>query len=138
MAGQSLAHLTQWAVERDYDVVEVVRETGLGTNGRREGLEKVRRLVRGGLVDAVIVERRDRLMLTGAAEFVRWAGENGVEVAEAGLGSEEARRTYAEEALEDVFYPLADVVALATGDRERAEQAAARAIGEIADFLDWA
>lgn len=135
LADRALVHLTQWAVSRGYAVTEVVREIGPGVEERRDKLEQVRRAIREGAVDVVVVERRERLLLLGAGEFVRWAGENGVAVEGAGLSGAEAERAYADEILEDIFYPLADALALAVGDTRRAEQAAARALGEIADFL---
>jgi putative resolvase len=135
LADRALVHLTQWALGQGYAVADVVREVGPGVNGQRDGLERVRRSVRDGAADVVIIERRDRLMLAGAGEFIRWAEENGAAIQEAGLSGERACQAYTEEILEDVFYPLADALALAVGDQERAEQAAARAMNEIADFL---
>ena len=142
LADRALVHLTQWSLAQGYAVTEIVREIGSGVcedgagmSGRREKLEQVRQAVRSGSVDVVVVERPDRLLLLGVDEFIRWAGENGVAVEHAGLSGEAARRAYAGEILADVFYPLADTLALAVGDRQRAEQAAARALGEIADFL---
>lgn len=135
LADKALVHLTQYATRHGYQVHETVKDIAPGVDGGREGLEKLREYIRAGKVDTVIVERIDRLTLVGGEDFRRWADELHVAVEEAGVCCEEAERRYAREIVEDLFFTLADALALAA-DREQAEQAAARALSEVWRFLD--
>lgn len=135
LANMALVHLSNWALDQKCQVAKVIREVGLGTDQARSKLEEVRQAVTEGEIDIIIVERRDRILLMGSEAFARWAKDHGVIVEEAGVCSDRAQQVYAAEVLEDVFYPLTDALALVVDDRERAEQAAARAMSEIASFL---
>jgi predicted site-specific integrase-resolvase len=137
LANMALVHLSKWALDQEYQVTKVVREIGLGTDPTRPKLEEIRQAVTEGEIDIIIVERRDRILLMGSEAFARWAKDHGVIVEEAGVCSDRAQQVYAAEVLEDVFYPLTDTLALVVDDREQAEQAAARAMGEIVSFLGF-
>jgi excisionase family DNA binding protein len=130
-----LVHLSQYAARRNYEVVDVIRDTASGIDFEREGLAALRRYVLDGRVDVIVVERRDRLLLTGYGEFERWAEASLVRIEEAGVIDEETAVRYAREIVEDLFFPLADALALAA-DRTRAEQATARALTDVWRFLD--
>jgi excisionase family DNA binding protein len=129
-----LVHLTQYATRNDYEVGEVIRDTASGIDVGRERLAALRRCVLDGRVDVIVVERLDRILLTGYREFERWATAAKVRIEEAGVVNEEAEVCYAQEIVEDLFFPLADALALAT-DRTRAEQATARALADVWQFL---
>lgn len=135
LANMALVHLSNWALDQEYQVSKVIREVGLGTDQARPKLEEVRQAVTKGEIDIIIVERRDRILLMGSEAFARWAKDHGVIVEEAGVSSDRAEQAYAAEILEDVFYPLTDALALVVDDRDQAEQAAARAMSEVASFL---
>jgi excisionase family DNA binding protein len=134
LVDRALTHLTRYAAHQGYQIVDVIREVAPGVEGQRDGLRRLREYVSMQRIDVIVVERMDRIMLVGAAEFERWTTASLVIVEEAGVHCKAAEQRYAQEIFEDLFFPLADALALAT-DRTRAEQATARALGEVWDFL---
>jgi putative resolvase len=61
---RQVARVTEWVSGQGCCVAEVVREAGSGLNGRRP---KLRRIVPGPSVTAIVVEHRDRLARCGVA-----------------------------------------------------------------------
>ena len=59
---RQLARLAEFSAQRGFPVVEAVRETGLGWNGRRKALLLI---FRNPNVQVIVVEHRDRLMRFG-------------------------------------------------------------------------
>jgi len=59
---RQLARLAEFSGQRGFPVVEAVRETGLGWNGRRKALLLI---FRNPNVQVIVVEHRDRLMRFG-------------------------------------------------------------------------
>lgn len=138
LADRALVHLTQFALKRGYQIVDVIREVGSAVvldGHKRNELERLRGYIREGKCEAVVVERSDRLLLTGFDEFALWAREHNVVIEEAGLGCDEAWKVYAQEIEEDLFFPLADALALVASNRARAEQAASKVVAEVGRFL---
>ena len=128
-------HLRQYAARNRYHIMDVVRETSSGVDSDRDGLTTLRRYVLKGRIDVIVVERVDRILLAGYSEFEHWAKAADVRIEEAGIISESMAEQYAEEIIEDLFFPLADALSLAA-DRSRAEQATARVLAEAWRFLD--
>jgi predicted site-specific integrase-resolvase len=59
---RQLARLAEFSAQHGFRVVEAVRETGSGWNGRRKALL---RIFRNPNIQVIVVERRDRLMRFG-------------------------------------------------------------------------
>jgi predicted site-specific integrase-resolvase len=66
---RQVARLSEFAAINKLHVVQVVKETGSGLNGHRRAMIKI---LRNPLVNAVVVEHRDRLMRFGI-EYVEAA-----------------------------------------------------------------
>jgi len=129
------AHLRQYAARNRYHIIDVVRETSLGIDSKRDGLMSLRRYIIKGGIDVIVVERADRILITGYSEFEHWAKAADVRIEEAGIISETVAVQYSQEIIEDLFFPLADALALAA-DRSKAEQVTARVLAEAWRFLD--
>ena len=59
---RQLARLAEFSAQHGFRVVEAVRETGSGSDGRRKALL---RIFRNPNVQVIVVEHRDRLMRFG-------------------------------------------------------------------------
>lgn len=129
------AHLRQYAARNRYHIIDVVRETSTGMDNKRAGLMSLRRYIIKGGIDVIVVERADRILITGYSEFEHWARAADVRIEEAGIISETVAVQYSQEIIEDLFFPLADALALAA-DRSKAEQVTARVLAEAWRFLD--
>jgi len=129
-----LAHLTRCAVERGYSVARVVSEVGAGFE--RPGLDELRAEIQHGKqgYEAILVERADRLLIAGGGEFIAWAAP-AVRVQVMGASCPEADAAYRRELLLDLFYPLADALALRGVPPARAEAIIARGLDGIAEAL---
>jgi excisionase family DNA binding protein len=130
----ALQHLVAFAMEHEYQVIEIVQEVADGDLDR-ESLRKIRRAFRQGQCEygTIIVERNDRLLLTGADEFARWIAP--IEIVEAGVHSEAARSAYNREVLLDLYWPLADTLAMEGQPPEDIQHAVAEGLELIAEKL---
>jgi predicted site-specific integrase-resolvase len=131
-----LAHLTQYALQHQYHVAHVVQEVGSGLDGSRPELESFRAAIQGGEpgYEVILVERTDRLLLIGADEFIRWAAR-WVRVEVAGASCSEVDAVYQREVLMDLYYPLADALALRGVPPARVEQVISKGLEGMAEAL---
>ena len=131
-----LAHLTQYPLQHRYSVAHVVQEVGSGLDGNRPELESLRAAIQRGDpgYEVIIVERTDRLLLLGEEEFVRWAAPR-VRVEVAGASCPEADTLYHKEVLMDLYYPLADALALRGVSPARVEQVISKGLEGMAEVL---
>ena len=131
-----LAHLTRFAMEKDYSVTRVVSEVGPGVDGDRPKLAEIRQEIQHGApgYEAIIVERPDRLLLTGGDEFIRWAAP-AIRVVVAGASCPEADAAYRCELLVDLFYPLADALTMCDVPPARIENVISKGLVGMAEAL---
>jgi excisionase family DNA binding protein len=131
-----LAHLMMYAMRQGYSVTRVVSEVGPGVDGDRPKLAEIRQEIQHGEpgYEAIIVERPDRLLLTGGDEFIRWAAP-AIRVEVAGASCPEADTAYRRELLVDLFYPLADALALRGVTPARIENIVSKGLEGMAEAL---
>jgi predicted site-specific integrase-resolvase len=132
-----IAHLTRYAVEHCYSVVKVVQEVGPGVDGQRPDLSKIRADIRSGEpgYEVILVERLDRLTLIGGGdEFAQWAAPS-VRIEVAGSSCRDADEAYQREVLEDLYYPLADALALRGVPPAKVESIISKGLDGIAEAL---
>jgi excisionase family DNA binding protein len=131
-----VAHLTRYALRYQYRVVQMVQEIGSGLDGSRPELESLRAAIQSGEsgYEVILVERTDRLLLLGADEFIRWAAPR-VRVEIAGASCPEADVVYQREVLLDLYYPLADALALRGVTPARVEQVISKGLESMAEAL---
>ena len=131
-----LAHLTRYALQHQYSVAHVVQEVGSGLDGSRPELEGIRAEIQRGEpgYEAILVERTDRLLLLGGDEFIRWAAPR-VRIEVAGASCPEADAVYQKEVLMDLYYPLADTLALRSVPPARVEQVISKGLEGMAEAL---
>jgi hypothetical protein len=129
-----LAHLTQYALQYLYDVAHVVQKAGPELDGSRPDLESFRAAIQGSELDCevILVERTDRLLLLGGDEFIRWAAR-WVRAEIAGASCPEADALYQREVLLDLYYPLADALALRGVPPARVEQVISKGLEGMAE-----
>ncbi len=109
----AIAYLTRYAMSKELSIVGVVREIGPGVQHQRPTITSLRMQIRSRKTtfSTLIVETLDRLLLLGAEEFVVWAQPT-VQIEVAGPCNDEAREVYHREVLQDLYYPLADLLTL--------------------------
>jgi hypothetical protein len=99
-------------------------------------LESLRAKIQGSELDyeVILVERADRLLLLGGDEFIRWAAR-WVQVEVAGASCPEVDALYQREVLLDLYYPLADALALRGMPPDRVEQVISKGLEGMAEAL---
>lgn len=131
-----MPHLTHYADTHQYRVVRVLEECGAGLWEERPEIDTLREEIRKGFppYEVIVVESLDRLFIVGGEEFVRWAAPT-VRIELAGLASPDLARLYQRETLLDLYYPLADALALRGLSPAQIENAIAAGLEQIAAAL---
>jgi excisionase family DNA binding protein len=131
-----VAHLSWYALQHQYRVTQIVQEVGPGLDGGRPQVESLRAAIQSGEpgYEVILVERADRLLLLGADEFIRWAAPR-VRVEIAGASGPEAGAVYQKEMLLDLYYPLADALALRGVPPARVGQINSKGLESMAEAL---